>query len=201
MIAEGFFDKAAREASQLITLFEGKRKLGMSANEHWAESKVKQWTQLAKTHGIPLAQVFNMVSPPIWELAYFVNGVSCWSEPILRNMEHQLTGMMKNECPDYFAFLLMGVIYRDRMKNRELALSSFCTVVNHATEHWTVPCAMYEIAATHYIALDGRKPGIDEQNLVLDWIKRVDFYYAHTSNNDEWKTCMKMKCQVLLESF
>ncbi|CEJ02857.1 hypothetical protein RMCBS344292_16851 [Rhizopus microsporus] len=205
MIADGLYDKAAREVQQLVHMFEIKKKHNshsrFSAGEFYAEAKISQWNKYSKTYDMFLRSVLDeLIINPLWELVYLWNGVSYWSEPVLNSIKQQLicTIESQDEYKRPFALLLMGVIYRDRLKDVQQAHSYFNCVINEFRNDWTVPYAMYEIAFTYSVSPIERQ---DKKTLIIDWIKRAENYYVQTKYDPEWRLCMKMKCQLLLELF
>lgn len=204
MIADGLYDKAAREVQQLVHMFEIKKHDGhsrFSAGEFYAEAKISQWNKYSKTYDMFLRSVLDeLIINPLWELVYLWNGVFYWSEPVLNSIKQQLicTIQSQDEYKRPFALLLMGVICRDRLNDIQQAHSYFNCVINEFRNDWTVPYAMYEIAFTYSVSPIEQQ---DRKTLVMDWIKRAENYYVQTKYDPEWRLCMKMKCQLLLELF
>ncbi|KAI8048913.1 uncharacterized protein B0P05DRAFT_500188, partial [Gilbertella persicaria] len=175
MIAEGLHDKAVLEVKQIINMFEQKRKSSsrMSSNEHYAELKVQSWLDASNSQAISLKETLQQIINPVWELVYLWNGARYWQCNIVDEIKHR-----SQSCKDPVLCLIVGVVYRDKDKNIELAMEYLNLAL--LKDSWAMPYAMYEIAATHCALLKSNQDSHPEEVkiIVSDWIQCIERYYV-----------------------
>lgn len=214
MIAGGMFEKAALEAKQMINMFEQKKKLGhrISSNEQYAESKVEYWIKMSNSSSLTLKETLQSVTNPIWELVYLWNGTCYWQYEVAVDIIHSKRQSNNRKNDDPILYLVMGVLYRDRYNNMELAMEYFNMILTmDKGAGWIIPYAMYEIAATQCIVMPKniksaaavptkRDQQQQRENMATDWVRCIETYYQQHPQDKEWECRMQLRCQLLLES-
>lgn len=189
----------------------------LSVNDQYAESKIVSWINYSETHSISLTTLLESLHNPIWELVYLWNGTCYWNYDIATYIKDKILNRWRinkdsnihhARTKEPILCLIMGVIYRDSLKNVEVAMEYFNSILlPKETEYgnnncWILPYAMYEIAATRAsTALKNDNTCTeDDMIIVMEWVKCIEYYYLENPQDKEWDTRMQLKCQLLLAS-